>query len=281
MSRRPGPSRTRPTLLVVDDEAAVLHSVHDLLRVDYRVIARGSGAEALEVLEGPGEVHVVMSDQRMPGMSGVEVLRHARRLKPDATRLLFTAHADIRAVVDAINQGHVFRYLAKPCDPEELEAVVRQAVEQHDLLAENARLMAELRETNARPGRGGPAQGGVPRGRQPRAEHPGGGRPGDGRALEDVEAGRVRLGRGARLGRSHPGGRQAARRDRRADAQAGPGRRLRPHPRPPADPPGAPGPRGRVRPRPLPRRARAAGRAGPRPGPRHGPTSTRPSWPTS
>ena len=60
----------------------------------------------------------------MPEMTGVEFLRRAAKLRPDATRLLFTGYADIKAVIDAINQGHVFRYLAKPWDPEELEAVV-------------------------------------------------------------------------------------------------------------------------------------------------------------
>ena len=72
----------------------------------------------------------------MPEMSGVEVLRRAKAIRPEATRLLFTAYADIRAVIDAINQGNVFRYITKPWDPEELEAVIRQAVEHHDLIVE-------------------------------------------------------------------------------------------------------------------------------------------------
>ncbi|HMB04570.1 MAG TPA: hybrid sensor histidine kinase/response regulator [Isosphaeraceae bacterium] len=141
---------TRPTLLVIDDEPEVLRSVHDLLRLDYKVITCSSGAEAIRVLEGPGEIHVVMSDQRMPGMSGVEVLRQARELHPDAIRLIFTAYADIRAVIDAINQGHVYRYINKPWEPDELETIVRQAVEQHNLIVERDRLMAELQETNRR-----------------------------------------------------------------------------------------------------------------------------------
>src|SRR5687767_4241176 len=99
----------RPTLLVVDDEPEVLQSVHDLFRMEYRVLTCGRGAEALEVLDAPGDIHVVMSDQRMPEMTGVEVLRHASRVRPEATRLLFTAYADIKAVIDAINQGSVFR----------------------------------------------------------------------------------------------------------------------------------------------------------------------------
>ena len=64
-----------------------------------------------------------MSDQRMPGMTGVEVLHQAEAIRPEATRLLFTAYADIHAVIDAINQGHVFRYITKPWEPDELEAV--------------------------------------------------------------------------------------------------------------------------------------------------------------
>lgn len=140
----------RPTLLVVDDEPEVLHSVHDLFRLDYRVLTCQRGDEAVKILQAEGDVHVVMSDQRMPGMSGVEVLQNARKIRPEATRLLFTAYADIRAVIDAINQGCVFRYVTKPWDPEELETVVRQAVEQHDLIVERDRLVAELQETNRR-----------------------------------------------------------------------------------------------------------------------------------
>ena len=140
----------RPTLLVVDDEVEVLHSVHDLFRLSYRVITCESGADAVRVLESDEGVHVILSDQRMPGMSGVEVLRHARRLRPEATRLLFTAYADVKAVVDAINQGSVFRYITKPWDPDMLQSVVRQAVEQRDLIVEKARLITELQETNRR-----------------------------------------------------------------------------------------------------------------------------------
>jgi len=142
--------RVRPTLLVVDDEPGVLRTVHDLLRIDYHVITCESGARALEILRSSATIDVIMSDQRMPGMTGVEVLRQAREIRPEATRLLFTAYTDIRTVVDAINQGHVYRYLAKPWEPEELEATVRQAVEHHNLIVEKNRLLTELQETNAK-----------------------------------------------------------------------------------------------------------------------------------
>jgi signal transduction histidine kinase len=140
----------RPTLLVVDDEPEMLRSVHDLFRLDYRVLTFESGADALEVLADDPEVDVILTDQRMPKMSGVRLLREAKKIRPEVTRLLFTGYADIKAVIDAINEGHVFRYIAKPWDPDEMIATVRQAVEQHDLIAEKLRLLRDLKETNAR-----------------------------------------------------------------------------------------------------------------------------------
>ena len=140
----------KPILVIVDDEADVLRSVQNLLRLDYQVATFQHGAEAIKFLEKTPRVHVILSDQRMPGMSGVEVLQHAMAIRPETTRLLFTAYADIRAVVDAINQGNVFRYLAKPCDPELLAIVVRQAVEHHDLIVEKNTLLAELQNSNDR-----------------------------------------------------------------------------------------------------------------------------------
>ncbi len=142
-------SQTRPTLLIVDDEPEVLRSIHDLFRLDHRVLTFERGTDALEALEHE-DPHVIMSDQRMPSMTGVEFLRRAKILRPEATRLLFTGYADVKAIIDAINQGSVFRYVTKPWDPDELMAVVRQAVEHRDLLSEKRRLLDELRESNAR-----------------------------------------------------------------------------------------------------------------------------------
>src|SRR5262249_52989997 len=97
----------RHTLLVVDDEPDVVQSVQDLLRLDYRVLGATSAAHGMSLLEAQ-EIHIVMTDQRMPGISGVEFLRRVRGDYPEAIRLLFTGYADIRAVIDAINQGNVF-----------------------------------------------------------------------------------------------------------------------------------------------------------------------------
>jgi signal transduction histidine kinase len=140
----------RPSLVVVDDERDVLDSVRDWLRITYKVITFQRGAEALEYLRSGQVADVILCDQRMPEMTGVEVLCQARAIRPETTRLLFTAYIDIRTVIDAINQGHVFRYIAKPCDPDELSAVVRQAVEHHNLIVEKNKLLADLQESNAR-----------------------------------------------------------------------------------------------------------------------------------
>jgi signal transduction histidine kinase len=137
----------RHSILVVDDEADVVQSVTDLLRLDYRVLGATRAREGIDILRQE-PVDVVMTDQRMPDMTGVELLCHVRESHPDATRLLFTGYADIHAVVDAINQGNVYRYITKPWEASELQVIIRDAIERHDLLAERQRLLAELQQKN-------------------------------------------------------------------------------------------------------------------------------------
>lgn len=141
-------TRVRHTLLVVDDEPDVVKSVRDLFRLDYKVLTATSAAEALTLLEAE-PVHVVMTDQRMPEMTGVQFLGRAKEQYPEAIRLLFTGYADVRSVVDAINQGQVWRYITKPWDPEELAAIVREACERYDLVHERNGLLDTLRQQNA------------------------------------------------------------------------------------------------------------------------------------
>lgn len=139
---------TRHTILIIDDEPDVIQSVRDLLRLDYKVLGASRAAEGMRALAAH-EVHVVMTDQRMPGMSGVELLHHIRGEHPDAIRLLFTGYADLRAVIDAINQGNVYRYLTKPWDPDELQTVIREACNRYDLIVERKLLLEELERKNA------------------------------------------------------------------------------------------------------------------------------------
>lgn len=138
----------RHTVLVIDDEPDVLQSVKDLLRFDYKVITATRATEGIKAL-AEQEVHVVMTDQRMPEMTGVEFLHHVQGEHPDAIRLLFTGYADLKAVIDAINQGNVYRYITKPWDPSELQSVIREACERYDLIVERQRLIEELKEKNA------------------------------------------------------------------------------------------------------------------------------------
>ncbi len=139
--------RKRHTLLVVDDEVDVLDSLRHQFHRTYRVLTSPSGAEAIELLE-KNDVEVILTDQRMPGMPGDVLFRQARQLKPDTIRMLFTGYADIQAVINAVNEGHIFRYILKPWDTAELEGIIRQGIEQYDLLADRRRLIAELQAAN-------------------------------------------------------------------------------------------------------------------------------------
>ncbi len=130
-------------LLVVDDEPAIVRSVQDLLRPEYRVIGATSAAEALAVLNRK-EVHLLLTDQRMPDLSGIELLRRAHKAHPDVVAMLFTAYADLRTLTEAVNQGHIFRYIPKPWEPEELRAAVRQAAEHYEARTEHGRLLVDL-----------------------------------------------------------------------------------------------------------------------------------------
>jgi serine/threonine-protein kinase len=115
-------------ILFVDDEARVLTAMRAMFRRDYEVHLANSGAEALEVLR-EHDIDVVVSDQRMPEMTGVEMLKEARSLAPRTMRVLLTGYADLAAIEHAINESEVFRYLMKPCPREQLREVVGLAVE--------------------------------------------------------------------------------------------------------------------------------------------------------
>ena len=137
----------RHTILVVDDEPDVVKSVQDLLRFDYKVLGATRASEGMRLMQSE-EVHVVMSDQRMPEMTGVQFLNQVRGEHPEAIRLLFTGYADLKAVIDAINQGNIYRYITKPWDPDELMSVIREAVQRYDLIIERNTLTAELKLKN-------------------------------------------------------------------------------------------------------------------------------------
>jgi signal transduction histidine kinase len=138
----------KPCLLVVDDEPDLVQSVHDLLRFDYRVLGATRASEGLRIMERE-QVHIVMTDQRMPEMTGVDLLRRVKEMHPDTIRLLFTAYADLNAVIDAINEGNVYRYISKPWEVAELKAVLKQAYEFYLLQEERRKLLKEVQTKNA------------------------------------------------------------------------------------------------------------------------------------
>ena len=146
-------------ILLVDDEVNITKALRRLLMEDeqYDIYIANSGAEALELLAEEPDIGVIVSDQRMPEMTGVEFLHRARDLVPDAVRILLTGYADIEASIAAINEGAVFRYLTKPWDDDALIQSIGEAAKNYWLVAENKRLntlvlqqKGELEEWNSR-----------------------------------------------------------------------------------------------------------------------------------
>jgi signal transduction histidine kinase len=134
------------TILYVDDDESNLLVLKATCAGELNVITASSGAEGLEILASQ-EVAVLLVDQRMPGMTGVEVFEVAREQYPDAVRILITAFTDLTEAIDAINRGHIRRYLRKPWEPEELKAALREAVEIYQTRKKIAELETRLLET--------------------------------------------------------------------------------------------------------------------------------------
>jgi len=142
---RPAPKL--PSVLFVDDEERVLNALRALARRSFEVETASGGAQALARLR-ERRFHVLVSDQRMPGMSGVELLREARALAPDTVRLLLTGYADLAAIVGSVNEGEVFRYVSKPWQDAELAATLAEAADV--AIALEARAAAGARAPAAR-----------------------------------------------------------------------------------------------------------------------------------
>ena len=135
------------TFLIVDDEPDILDAIKRLFRKRYNVLAASTAEEAVEILNNE-TVQVVLTDQRMPGISGVEFLASLRRSHPDVVRVLLTGYSNIDHVIDAINEGHVYRYISKPWNPAELRLFVAQAFEYYDERLERIALVSKLKNAN-------------------------------------------------------------------------------------------------------------------------------------
>jgi CheY-like chemotaxis protein len=121
-------------VLCVDDEPRVLDSLRRHLQDTYEVLTAASGAAGLDVLHEHHDVAVVVSDMRMPEMDGATFLRHTRVLRPSAVRVLLTGQADMAAAIKAINEGQIFRFLTKPCSPDQFLSVIGEAIRQYELV---------------------------------------------------------------------------------------------------------------------------------------------------
>jgi DNA-binding NtrC family response regulator len=135
---------TKHCLLVIDDEPDVCDSVHDLLRREFRVLKANSAEDGFRLMQ-ENEVQIIMTDQRMPQITGVELLTHVKSRSPNAVRMLFTGYAEIESIIAAINQGHIYQFLRKPWQPEDLQNAVRQAANEYDRLLAQAEESSKLR----------------------------------------------------------------------------------------------------------------------------------------
>lgn len=129
------------TILFVDDEINVLKAMRRIFHQEsYRLLTAQSGTEALKVLQDQPPVHVVVCDYRMPGMTGAEVLKKIKATWPNTIRIMLTGYADVDAVMGAVNDGAVYKFITKPWNDHDIRLTISLALEQHDLIQENSHL---------------------------------------------------------------------------------------------------------------------------------------------
>lgn len=135
----------KPAILCVDDEVDNVEALERLFRNQYTVLKATSGAQAIKLLKNQNEsISVILTDQRMPEMTGVEFLQESIKIQPDAIRILLTGYTDMESIVAAVNSGHIYRYLNKPWDPVDLINTVKNAVEKFNLANEIKQKNIEL-----------------------------------------------------------------------------------------------------------------------------------------
>jgi DNA-binding NtrC family response regulator len=131
------------SILIVDDEEGILESLELTLADEYRVFTARTGQEGLAILARE-PIALVIADQVLPGMTGVEFLEKVIERNPTAIRIMLTGYADLASIVRAVNEGRIYRYIAKPWDPDELRLNVKRALESYGLATENVQLAAAL-----------------------------------------------------------------------------------------------------------------------------------------
>ena len=140
-------SEKKHGILVVDDERENLLALRRVFRKDYELHMAESGSEALNVL-GEVQVSCVISDQRMPEMTGVELLTHVRARKPDVVRMILTGYTDVEDIISSINDGHIYRFITKPWNKDDLEVTIRRALDHYEQTLRVQALLRELEQKN-------------------------------------------------------------------------------------------------------------------------------------
>jgi two-component system NtrC family sensor kinase len=136
-------------ILCVDDERNVLRALERIFLDDnYEIVLAGSGDEGLKILEESGTFQVVISDYRMPVMNGVEFLKDVYARWPETVRIVLSGYADAGAIVAAINEGHIYRFIPKPWNDDELRVTIQNCLERYFLQKRNQELLAELGTAN-------------------------------------------------------------------------------------------------------------------------------------
>src|SRR6185436_6931713 len=130
-------------ILCVDDDANILAGFQRTLRKQFSLDIALGPEEGLAAIKSQGPYAVVVADMQMPGMNGIQFLTKAREHTPDTVRVMLTGNADQKTAMDAVNQGHVFRFLTKPCSPEELGAVLKAGLEQYRLVTAERELLGK------------------------------------------------------------------------------------------------------------------------------------------
>lgn len=135
-------------ILYIDDEAANLSTFSMALKNDYDVITAGSGKDALKIFKKEKNIEIVIADQRMPEMTGVELLEKIHAIDPESIRMILTAYIDVDDIISSINRGHVFNYIIKPWEEDNLRITLKQAHESYVMAKENRQLVKELEKKN-------------------------------------------------------------------------------------------------------------------------------------
>lgn len=133
----------KKSILLVDDDVNVLEGYKRQLRSEYDITTFSSAKEALQHIQNNNDFAVIISDYRMPGMDGVAFLEKVKEISPDSVRVMLSGQADLQAVIDVINKGNIFRFLTKPCEPDDLKKAIADCIRQYELITAEKELLGK------------------------------------------------------------------------------------------------------------------------------------------